>query len=214
MNGIHDMGGMQGLGAIGYRESEPGFHEPWEVRLFALVQSMRLIGGLRPYIEGIPAADYLRMSYYERWYTALVTRIIESGVVTLAEVESGRADPTSVTATPALTPAVARELLFRSPQTEQDIELTPKFHVGDRVRGRNIHPTTHTRMPRYTRGKTGVVERDRGVFNVPDSEQVSVEPKPQHVYLIHYTADELWGEEEFPHDSLYIDMWEDYLEPA
>ncbi len=69
-------------------------------------------------------------------------------------------------------------------------------------------------MPRYTRGKTGVVERDRGVFDLPDSEHVSAEPKLQHVYLIHYTARELWGEEASAHDSLYIDMWEDYLEPA
>ena len=213
MNGIHDMGGMQGLGEIGYRESEPGFHDPWEVRLFALVQAMRS-GGLRPYIESIPAADYLRMSYYERWYTALVKRIIERGVVTQSEVESGLADPASIKATPALTPSVARELLFRTPKTEQDIELAPRFHVGHRVRGRNIHPTTHTRMPRYTRGKTGVVERDRGVFNLPDKEELSAEPKPQHVYLIHYTAHELWGEETSAHDSLYIDMWEDYLEPA
>ena len=74
----------------------------------------------------------------------------------------GRADPAAGQATPALTPAVAGELLFRTPQTEQDIALPPRFHVGDRVRGRNIHPTTHTRMPRYTRGKR-VVERDRGV---------------------------------------------------
>ena len=94
MNGIHDMGGMQGLGEIGYKESAPGFDEPWEIRLFALVQAMRT-GGLRPYIEGIPAADYLRMGYYERWYTALVKQIIESGTVTRAEVDSGRADPAS-----------------------------------------------------------------------------------------------------------------------
>ena len=154
------------------------------------------------------------MSYYERRYTALVTRLIESGVVTRAEVESGRVDPAAVKATPTLTPAVARELLSRTPRTEQHIELTPRFHVGDRVRGRNINPTTHTRMPRYTRCKTGVVERDRGVFNLPDSEHVSAEPKPQHVYLIHYTAQELWGEEASTHDSLYIDMWEDYLEAA
>ncbi len=213
MNGIHDMGGMQGLGEIGYQANEPGFHEPWEVRVHALGQAMRS-SGLRSYIERIPAAEYLRMSYYERWYTALMTQLIESGVVTAAEVENGRADPASMKATPAITPAVARELLFRSPKTEQNIELTPRFRVGDRVRGRNIHPTTHTRMPRYTRGKTGVVARDRGVFILPDSEQGSAEPKPQHVYLIHFTAHELWGERTSAHDSLYIDMWEDYLEPA
>ena len=154
------------------------------------------------------------MGYYERWYTGLVTRIIERGFVTRAEVERGHADSASVKATPQLTPAAAGELLLRSAKTEQDIELAPRFHAGDRVRGRNIHPATHTRMPRYTRGKTGVVERDRGVFNLPDSEQVSPESQPQHVYLIHYTAHELWGEEASTHDSLYIDMWEDYLEPA
>jgi nitrile hydratase beta subunit len=213
MNGIHDMGGMQGLGEIGYKESEPMFHEAWEGRVFALIQAMR-VRGLRPYIESIPAADYLRMNYHDRWYTAFVTKLIEQGVVTRDEVERGRADPAAAKATPVVTPAVARELLFRTRKTEQDIELTPRFHVGDRVRGRNINLTTHTRMPRYTRGKTGVVARDRGVFNLPDSEEVSGEPKPQHVYLIHFSAQELWGEEAPAHDSLYIDMWEDYLEPA
>jgi nitrile hydratase len=213
MNGIHDMGGMQGLGEIAYKENEPGFHEPWELRVFALVQAMRL-GGLRPDIERIPAAEYLRMSYYERWYTALMTRLIERGIVTRAEMERGHADPAAVKATPVVTPAVARELLFRPAQTEQDIALPLRFRVGDHVRGRNIHPTTHTRMPRYTRGKTGVVERDRGVFNLPDSERVSAEPKPQHVYLIHFTAHELWGDAASARDALYIDMWEDYLEPA
>ena len=108
MNGIHDMGGMRGLGEIGYKENEPGFNEPWELKVFALVQAMRS-GGLRPYIERIPAADYLRMSYYERWYTALVARIIERGIVTLAEVESGRADQTSVKATPGLTPRFGKQ---------------------------------------------------------------------------------------------------------
>ena len=214
MNGIHDMGGMQGLGEIGYQANAPMFHEPWEGRVSALLQAIRLGGSLRPYIERIPTAEYLRMSYYERRYTALVTRLIERGGVTRAEVDRGRVDPAAVKATPALTPAVARELPFRTPRTERHIELTPRFHVGDRVRGRNIHPTTHTRMPRYTRGKTGVVERDRGVFNLPDLEEVSGEPKPQHVYLIRFTARELWGEDASVHDSLYIDMWEDYLEPA
>ena len=100
MNGIHDMGGMQGLGEIGYRENEPGFHEVWEARLFAMVRAVRS-GSLRTEIERIPAPDYLRMSYYERWYTAFVTRIIERGFVTRDEVESGRADSASAKAAPA-----------------------------------------------------------------------------------------------------------------
>ena len=213
MNGSHDMGGMHGLGEIGYQAQEPIFHAAWEGRVLALIRAMHM-SSLRPYIEHIPAADYLRMSYYERWYTAFVTQLIEKGIVTRAEVESGRADPAAGRATPAITPAVARELLFRTPREEQDIALTPRFHVGDGVRGRNMHPTTHTRIPRYTRGRAGVVERLRGVFHLPDSEHGAGEPRPQHVYLVRFTARELWGENAPGHDALYIDMWEDYLDPA
>lgn len=213
MNGIHDMGGMHGLGEIGYQASEPTFHAPWEGRVHAMNQALQL-AGLRPALEGIPAAAYLRMSYYERWYTALVTRLLARGLVTRAEVDSGRADPAAGKTTPVVTEAVARALLFRTPRTEQDLALTPRFQVGERVRGRNIHPVTHTRMPRYTRGRAGVVVRDRGVFPLPDSEQGSGEPTPQHVYLLHFTAQELWGHAAAAHDALYIDMWEDYLEPA
>ena len=213
MNGIHDMGGMQGLGEIGYVENETGFHEPWEVRLFALVRALRT-GSLRTGIEVIPASDYLRMSYYERWYSAFIARIIERGFVTSAEVDSGRADPTSAKETPGLTPEIAREYISVTPKEERDIELAPQFNVGESVLGRNINPTTHTRMPRYTRGKMGIVERDRGIFNLPDSELSSGEPKPQHVYLVRFTGQELWGDAAPTNDSVYIDLWEDYLEPA
>jgi nitrile hydratase subunit beta len=69
-------------------------------------------------------------------------------------------------------------------------------------------------MPRYTRGRTGVVERMRGVFHLPDREHGAGEPTPQHVYLIRFPARALWGDDAPAHDALYIDMWEDYLEPA
>jgi hypothetical protein len=104
------------------------FHEPWEGRVFALIRAMQ-VGSLRPSIECIPAAEYLRMSYYERWYTAFLTRLLEQGIVTHAEVERGHADPAAGKATPAITPAVARELLFKTPHEEQDmgvaLKLTP-----------------------------------------------------------------------------------------
>ena len=214
MNGIHDMGGMQGLGELHYEETEPVFHDPWEGRVPAMMSALGVFGGFRVPIESIPAADYLRMSYYERWLVALNEQIIKYELATRTEIERGRPDPGSVKATTALTPAEARETLFRTSQSELEIEVTARFQVGDRVRGLNIHPTTHTRMPRYTRGKTGIVERDRGVFALPDNEVYDLDPKPQHVYLVRFMARELWGEEASAHDSLYIDMWGDYLEPA
>ncbi len=36
MNGIHDMGGMQDMGAIAYAKTEPVFHERWEGRIYAM----------------------------------------------------------------------------------------------------------------------------------------------------------------------------------
>jgi len=214
MNGIHDMGGMQGLGELRYEETEPIFHESWEGRIPAMMSALGVFDGFRVPIESIPAADYLRMSYYERWLVALNEQIIKYELATRTEIERGRPDPGSVKATSALTPAEAREFPFRTSQSELEIEVAARFQVGDRVRGRNIHPTTHTRMPRYTRGKTGIVERDRGVFALPDNEVYNLDPKPQHVYLVRFMARELWGEEASAHDSLYIDMWDDYLEPA
>jgi len=214
MNGIHDMGGMQGLGELHYEETEPVFHEPWEGRIPAMMSALGVFDGFRVPIESIPAADYLRMSYYERWLVALNAQIIKYELATRTEIERGRPDPGSVKATPALMLAEAREFPFRTSQSELEIEVAARFQVGDRVRGRNIHPTTHTRMPRYTRGKTGIVERDRGVFALPDNEVYNLDPKPQHVYLVRFMARELWGEEASAHDSLYIDMWDDYLEPA
>ena len=216
MNGIHDMGGMEGMGELGHEENEPVFHAEWEGRLLSLYAAMTPYRGgrLRPTIERIPAADYLRMSYYERWLTALSERIVDTGLATRAEIESGRLDAGSERVNLALTPEEANEMLFQTPLSKMDIEIEARFQIGDRVRGRNINPTGHTRMPRYTRGRTGIVERDRGVYPLPDSAVGAPDPKPQHVYVIRFMARELWGERAAERDSLYIDMWEDYLEPA
>jgi len=218
MNGIHDMGGLQGLGELDYEAAGPVYHAVWEGRVHAMATALRATpsfgGFFRPEIEGIPAADYLRMSYYERWLAAIIARLVANGLTTRAEIASGRAVPGSPKATPALTPEEARTDPFRTPQDEHDLDVPARFAVGARVRGRNRHPTTHTRMPRYTRGRVGTVERDRGVFDLPDTAVYAQDPRPQHVYLVRFTARELWGDTASPRDTLYIDLWEDYLEPA
>ncbi len=214
MNGIHDMGGMQGLGKLKYEDSEHRYHEPWEGRVHAMMAALELFGGFRLPLESIPAEEYLRMSYYERWLVALTHQLMKYELVTRDEIESGRPAPGSAKSTPELTPAEARDLPFRPVKSELEIDVTLRFQVGDHVRGRNMHPTTHTRMPRYTRGKKGVVQRDRGVFALPDTESYGLDPRPQHVYLIRFEARELWGDQASENDSLFIDMWEDYLEPA
>jgi len=195
VNGVHDMGGMQGMGPIKYEKNEPVFHARWEGRVYAMMRAMRAwrkwnIDMFRHQIELIPPAQYLRMSYYEKWATALVELVVNSGLVTRAEVESGKR---------------ARG----SPKVK-----TPKFTVGQRVRARNINPAGHTRLPRYARGKLGTIERDHGVFVFPDTNAHARGEKPQHVYSVRFAARELWGEQAAPRDAVYIDMWDDYIESA
>jgi len=89
-----------------------------------------------------------------------------------------------------------------------------RFQPKASVRARNFHPAGHTRLPRYVRGKRGTIERDFGVFSFPDATAHGLGDKPQHVYSVGFAARELWGEQANARDSLYIDLWEDYLEPA
>ena len=218
MNGIHDMGGMQDMGPVRPEKNEPVFHQRWEGRVLAMIRAVGATGRLsvpsRPAIESIPPADYLRMSYYERFFTALIERMIASGIVTRAEVNSGKAAPGSSKATPSLRPADAARLPFQMPSGGITTEAAPRFHVGQRVRARNMHPAGHTRLPRYARGRAGAIERDHGIFALQDASAYGRDNRLQHVYSVRFAARELWGNDASPLDAVYIDMWDDYLEPA
>jgi len=95
-----------------------------------------------------------------------------------------------------------------------DQDIPPLFKPGDRVVAKNLHPTTHTRLPRYVRGKRGIIDRDYGVFVFPDTNAHGRGEKPQHVYSVRFAARELWGDAASPRDCVHVNMWDDYLEPA
>lgn len=219
MNGAHDLGGMQGLGPIPYEKSEPVFHAPWEGRLYAINRAIGLWRKWNGYTsryqkELIPPADYFRMSYYERWYVGLVELLVQSKLVTRGEIDTGRPAAGSTKATP---PLKAEEVvpMFTKPgfARREPAGAPPRFQPGQRVRARNMHPVGHTRLPRYARGKQGTVERDYGTFAFPDAIAHSLPDRPQHVYSVRFAARELWGEQSKAQDAVYIDMWDDYLEP-
>ena len=218
MNGVHDMGGMHGMGPIEIEKDEPVFHSVWEARVYALHRAMVFwrkwnIDTGRHEIEILPPADYLRMSYYEKWFVRLVNLLVKTGVVTRDEIESGKPAPGSPKLTPALTPErVPGMALNRGIPSSHDPAIQPRFEVGQRVRARNIHPTGHTRLPRYARGKTGTVDRDHGVHIFPDTSAHGLGEKRQHVYSVKFAARELWGDQASHRDSVYIDLWDDYLE--
>jgi nitrile hydratase len=92
--------------------------------------------------------------------------------------------------------------------------VAPGFQAGQAVRARVMNPVGHTRLPRYARGKLGSIHLDHGVFVFPDTNALFQGEKPQHVYSVRFAARELWGGAAKPQDAVYIDLWEDYLEPA
>ena len=217
MNGVHDMGGQQGMGPVQYEKDEPVFHASWEGRIYALNRAMRAwrkwnLDTDRHALETMSPLDYLRMSYYERWVNRLEAQLVNYGIATREELQSGKPAPGSIRATPVFTLATASRWLNRGIPSNQDSAVRPLFRVGQRVRARNINPTGHTRLPRYARGKAGVIVRDHGVYAFPDTNAHFQGEKRQHVYSVRFTARELWGDAASQRDSVHIDMWDDYLE--
>ena len=89
-----------------------------------------------------------------------------------------------------------------------------KFRVGDKVRARNMHPKTHTRLPRYVRGHVGEVVRIVGCHVFPDSNAVGAGEDPHWLYTVRFDGRELWGADSDPTVKVSVEAWEPYLEPA
>lgn len=219
MNGIHDMGGMEGLGPIEREENEPVFHAEWERRVLALTRAAAAggewnIDASRHSRERIPAGEYLRMSYYERWYTGLLTLLTEAGLVTPEELKSGRSAPGAPKGVPALRAERVAAALTEGRRTTREVPVEPKLRVGQKVRARNIHPHGHTRLPRYARGKVGMIDRQHGAHVFPDTNAHFQGENSHHLYSVRFEARELWGAEATDGGAVFIDLWEAYLEPA
>ena len=219
MNGIHDMGGMHGMGPIQQERNEPVFHHLWERRVFALRRAMGAwrrwnIDVSRHEVELVPAAEYLRMSYYERQFAAFLVLLAKRGFITPQELDAGKPAPGTPVAVPALTVENANVLIAKGAPASRDVAVAPRFETGQRVRARNINPVGHTRLARYARGKLGTIDRNHGVFVFPDTNAHYLGEKPQHVYSVRFAARELWGQQAAQQDSVYLDLWDDYLDPA
>jgi hypothetical protein len=76
MDGIHDMGGMDGFGKVEAEPNEPPFHEKWEGRVMAMQRAMGYAGAwhidhARYAQERIAPKTYLAASYYQKWAMAM-----------------------------------------------------------------------------------------------------------------------------------------------
>lgn len=225
MNGIHDLGGMHGMGPVEREEHEPWFHTEWERRAFAITLAAGFLGEWnldqsRYARELMPPADYLASTYYEHWLFGLETLLAAHRLVTREEIEARMSGATTAVSKPkdptlrVLGSADVAKVLRTGGKARVAVEAPARFTVDDAVVARNVHPAGHTRMPRYVRGRRGVIDRDHGVFIFPDTHAMSQDPKPQHVYSVRFAARELWGPEASPRDSVYVDLWDDYLDRA
>ena len=217
MNGVHDMGGMHGFGKVEPEPNEPPFHAPWEGRVLAMQRAMRYtrawnIDMSRDAQERLPAPTYLSSSYYQRWALGMEQNALEKGLIDADELAAGRAlrpgKPVPRMTKDDLAGAFTRGSFSRPARTR------PRFEPGDRVRTKNMNPRTHTRLPRYARGRVGTVEAVRGCHVFPDSVTIGVGEDPQWLYTVVFAGRELWGEQSDPTLTVSIEAFEPYLEPA
>ena len=219
MNGAQDLGGMMGFGPIAIEQGEPWFHAEWERRAFGMTLAMGATGSWnidmsRHARESLPPAEYLTSSYYEIWTKGVERLVVAAGLVSKEELTRGESLAEPVPIKRVLKAEDVPAVLARGGPTERPIEQPAHFAVGDRVRTRNMHPQGHTRLPRYARGKTGVIELVHGAHVFPDANAHGQGEQPQWLYTISFSGRELWGEQADPTISVSIDAWESYLEPA
>ena len=219
MNGIHDLGGMHGFGAVPVEENEPFFHSAWERRMFGIASVISYPldfndDHFRREIERIPPAKYLSSSYYELWFYGVLGILEERGIATLEDIDQYK----STHQGQAFVDGVVKgedveDMILTGTSAQADKPEIPKqISVGDFVKIHNNHPRHHHRAPRYIRGHTGKVVMDHGPFNFPDSNSEYQGLKPQHVYAVEFLGSELWGGDADPETSVTLDVFESYME--
>ena len=216
-NSIHDMGGMHGFGPVVPEPDEPVFHADWEGCVYALQRAMGATGlwtidGGRASLENLPPLAYLEASYYKRWFLGLERRVVTHGLVGEDEIAAGHALRPGIRLNRELTADDAKTMSFA--HFDRPAPSPARFSAGDRVRTKNIHSATHTRLPRYARGKHGTVEAVRGCHVFPDTAAIGAGENPQWLYTVVFSGRELWGEEADPSIKLSIEAFEPYLVPA
>jgi nitrile hydratase len=225
VNGIHDMGGLQGFGPVPREENEPAFHADWE-GVILTISRLRGVLGLwsideqRHGVERMDPRAYLTESYYARWLASDEMLLVEKGILTPEEIEARVAyyaehpdEEVPRHEDPALADRVRRSL--DSPAAfDREPGRPPRFAPGDRVLTHRERPKGHTRLPGYARGRLGVIHRVHGTYVFPDSLVAGQGEDPQPLYSVRFDGGELWGESTEPGETIYIDLWESYLQPA
>jgi nitrile hydratase subunit beta len=223
MNGIHDVGGMENLGEINRPENEKLFYADWQRRAFGLMvgtagQGLFNIDEFRHGIEKLGPVDYLTLDYYSRWLFTIEQNLVEKGILDAEELET-------ITQSFLMNPdkeiprrenkekvKVVEQIMNIGASPIREVSSLPCFKVGERVKTRNIQPSGHTRFPRYSRDKYGVIHTVHPAHVFPDANAHGKGESPEYLYTVSFGAHELWGEKKS--EIVYLDLWESYLEPV
>ena len=222
LDGVHDLGGMHGFGPVVREQDERTFHAPWEATVVAMMRSARTHGvfridEFRHAIERMPPGEYLTATYYERWLDAVSRLAVEKGLTTGQELErraeAMRSDAVAGADRSAANPGLDQPAIMAAASSFRAATSKPGFHVGDPVVTIETHTKGHTRLPRYARGKHGVVHACHGFHVFPDSSAHGLGENPQPLYSVRFESEELWGSSGELSQAVYLDLWESYLQP-
>ncbi|MET0604935.1 MAG: nitrile hydratase subunit beta [Beijerinckiaceae bacterium] len=219
MNGAQDLGGAMGFGPVRPESDEPYFHADWERRVLALTLAMGAtsqwnIDMSRHARETLHPADYLSKSYYDVWISGLEKLLETRGLASREEMSTGKASQPPRQVARILRGDDVEAALARGGPCDRPMDTPARYKAGDRVRTRVEIKTGHTRLPRYARGKLGIIERVHGGFVFPDANAHGEGEQPQWVYTVCFEGRELWGPQSDAALAVSIDAWESYLDPA
>ncbi len=235
----HRLGGLENVGPVSTETNV--FVYEWEKRIFGIHMSMMALSNhlkdrpknlvfdsewtwadLRKGAEAMNPFEYFKYRYYEKWLGGISGFFIAEGYITEDELEE-RAN-NYLTGNPKKTvngsagqevdDQILKYMQFGD-SPKADVEKTPLFVEGDRVRIRDNHVTDHTRLPGYLRNKVGtVMEVYEGTFTYFQNTGPDGIGDAMPVYNVRFEQDELWGELGEPATLLYAELFEAYLDAA
>lgn len=228
MNSAHDLGGMMGFGAVApqsdgpkspaFEALAPNFHHQWEQRIFALTLAAGFTGKWnidmsRHARESLEPSQYLSSSYYKIWLAGLEKLLLAADLISAAELAEGKSLTPAIPAGQTLKSDAVVDMMMKGSSYEREPQGTPRFKAGDKVTSKIMHPAGHTRIPRYVRGRPGIVDRVHGCHVFPDSNAAGEGENPQWLYRIGFSARDIWGDDHPVSDRIFVDLWEPYLDP-
>jgi len=214
MDGIHDLGGKQGFGAIDVNEPEEAFHQPLDGIGWTINQTTRAPGlsidWWRFIRENTPPIDYLSRPYFDQWAMTQLIALIDNEQILLDDVLTGRTEPPVSPARTMSKDDVYQATAMAATRFDRATQKKARYSPGDEVTTRDYSVPGHTRLPAYARAKRGNVIAHHGAHLFPDDCARGIENE-EHLYTVRFSAHELWPADDKQNNAVYLDLWEPYF---